>query len=42
MDKYADYYVWRDAKNQAEINKNSSVTPLVPNNWVSDSNLRYV
>jgi len=31
---YADYYVWKDAKNQDEIMRNNSVIPTVPNNWV--------
>ncbi|CAI6365687.1 unnamed protein product [Macrosiphum euphorbiae] len=29
---YADYYIWKDAKNQEEVIKNNS-TPIVPNNW---------
>lgn len=29
---YADYYIWRDAKNQEEVIKNNA-TPIVPNNW---------
>ncbi|KAE9521750.1 hypothetical protein AGLY_017850 [Aphis glycines] len=33
--KYADYYVWRNASNQDDVMKNSSVTPLPPNNWLS-------
>lgn len=32
--RYADYYIWKDAKNQAEVLKNNSITPIVPNNWV--------
>jgi len=31
---YSDYYIWKDAKNQEEVIKNSSITPIVPNNWV--------
>jgi len=31
---YADYYIWVDAKNQEEVIKNSSIAPIVPNNWV--------
>ncbi|KAL4131502.1 hypothetical protein QTP88_008804 [Uroleucon formosanum] len=30
---YADYYIWKYAKNQEEVIKNSSITPIVPNNW---------
>ncbi|XP_001949423.2 maltase 1-like [Acyrthosiphon pisum] len=30
---YADYYIWKDAKNQEEVIKNNSITPIVPNNW---------
>lgn len=30
---YADYYIWKDAKNQDEVIKNNSVIPIVPNNW---------
>ncbi|KAF0749361.1 maltase 2-like [Aphis craccivora] len=29
---YADYYIWKDAKNQEEVIKNNA-TPIVPNNW---------
>lgn len=32
--EYANYYIWRDAKNQKEVMSNSSVVPVVPNNWV--------
>lgn len=32
--RYADYYIWKDAKNQAEVIKNNTITPIVPNNWV--------
>lgn len=32
--EYADYYIWRDAKNQNEVMANTSVIPIVPNNWV--------
>ncbi|XP_022164151.1 maltase 1-like [Myzus persicae] len=31
--RYADYYIWKDAKNQAEVIKNNTITPIVPNNW---------
>lgn len=31
---YTDFYIWKDAKNQYEVIKNSSVQPIVPNNWV--------
>lgn len=31
---YADYYIWIDAINQQEVIKNSSITPIIPNNWV--------
>lgn len=31
--KYTDYYMWKDAKNQAEVLKYSA-TPIPPNNWV--------
>lgn len=31
---YSEYYIWRDAKNQQEVLKNSSITPIQPNNWV--------
>lgn len=31
---YGDYYIWKNAKNHDEVMKNSSVTPIVPNNWV--------
>lgn len=30
---YADYYIWKDAKNQEEVIKNNAF-PIVPNNWV--------
>lgn len=39
--EYEDYYVWRDAKNQAEVSRNSSVTPIVPNNWVNTFSFYY-
>lgn len=32
--KYADYYIWKDAKNQKEVLANRSITPIEPNNWV--------
>ncbi|VVC30064.1 Glycoside hydrolase superfamily,Glycosyl hydrolase, family 13, catalytic domain [Cinara cedri] len=32
---YSDYYIWHDAKNQMEVLKNTSITPIPPNNWVS-------
>jgi glycosidase len=31
---YTDYYIWKDAKNHYEVMNNSSVQPIVPNNWV--------
>jgi len=31
---YADYYIWKNAKNQEEVIKDSSAIPIVPNNWV--------
>jgi alpha-glucosidase len=30
---HADYYIWKDARNQEEVIKNNSITPIVPNNW---------
>lgn len=33
--KYTDYYVWLDAKNQGDILKNESITPIPPNNWLN-------
>ncbi|XP_025407324.1 maltase 2-like [Sipha flava] len=30
---YTDYYIWKDAKNHYEVMNNSSVQPIVPNNW---------
>ncbi|CAI6365308.1 unnamed protein product [Macrosiphum euphorbiae] len=33
--KYADYYLWRNASNQDEILKNSTIKPKPPNNWLS-------
>jgi len=33
VSEYADYYIWKDAKNQKEVLDNNS-TPIVPNNWV--------
>jgi len=33
--KYADYYIWRDALNQNEVLKDSSIKPIPPNNWLS-------
>lgn len=35
IEKYENYYVWRNASNQAELT-NSSITPLPPNNWVNN------
>jgi len=32
--EYADYYIWKDAKNQEDVIKNSSIIPIAPNNWV--------
>jgi len=32
--EFADYYIWKDAKNQQEVLQNSSITPIPPNNWV--------
>ncbi|VVC39721.1 Glycoside hydrolase superfamily,Glycosyl hydrolase, family 13, catalytic domain [Cinara cedri] len=32
-DKYANFYIWKDAKNQAEVLKNNEIKPEVPNNW---------
>lgn len=32
---YDDYYIWKNAKNHNEVMANSSVIPIVPNNWVS-------
>lgn len=34
-EKYADYYIWKNATNQEEVLKNSSTKPIVPNNWVT-------
>jgi len=34
--KYKDYYIWKDAKNQAKVLSDPSVTPIVPNNWVNN------
>jgi len=34
-EKYDNYYIWHDAKNQKEVIENSSVTPIEPNNWVN-------
>ncbi|XP_003246887.1 maltase 2 [Acyrthosiphon pisum] len=34
-DKYADYYIWRNASNQDDILKNSTIEPTPPNNWLS-------
>jgi len=34
--KYTDYYIWRDASNQNEVMRNSSVKPIPPNNWVNN------
>ncbi|XP_026813423.1 maltase 2-like isoform X2 [Rhopalosiphum maidis] len=30
---YADYYIWKDAKNQEAVIKDNNTTPIVPNNW---------
>ncbi|XP_025207346.1 maltase 2-like [Melanaphis sacchari] len=30
---YADYYIWKDAKNQEEVLNNNTI-PIVPNNWL--------
>lgn len=32
--EYSDYYIWRNAKNQREVLKNNSITPIPPTNWV--------
>lgn len=32
--KYTDYYIWKDATNQAAVLQNASITPIPPNNWV--------
>lgn len=37
-DKYRDYYMWRNASNQDQLD-NSSVTPIPPNNWVINRNI---
>lgn len=34
-EEYADYYIWKDAKNQDDLKKNSSVIPIEPTNWVT-------
>ncbi|XP_060865355.1 maltase A3-like [Metopolophium dirhodum] len=34
-DKYTDYYVWRNASNQDEVLRNSTIKPKPPNNWLS-------
>lgn len=31
--EYSDYYIWKNATNQEDILRNTSVTPVVPNNW---------
>lgn len=36
-DKYADYYIWKDALNQADVLNDNKTIPLPPNNWVRDS-----
>lgn len=33
--EFTDYYIWKDAKNQKDVMKNSSVIPIAPNNWVT-------
>lgn len=33
--KYTDYYIWRDASNQEEVLRNSTIKPIPPNNWLS-------
>ncbi|XP_060864512.1 maltase 2-like [Metopolophium dirhodum] len=33
--KYTNYYMWHNASNQDELTSNSSITPILPNNWLS-------
>lgn len=40
--EYADYYIWKDAKNQKEIMKNNSIKPIAPNNWVMNYSCQIV
>lgn len=40
--KYDDYYVWRNASNQAELAGNTSATPMLPNNWVNKINCTHL
>lgn len=39
---YADYYIWKDAKNQDEVLKNNNIKPIPPNNWVMFRNIIHV
>lgn len=35
--EYADYYIWKDAKNQEYVKNDSSIIPIEPTNWVTYS-----
>lgn len=35
--KYENYYIWRNASNQAKLT-DPSIKPLPPNNWVNKMN----